>query len=417
MLQGRLRNCRQNDGTDVAEELGAMRRTLTISIVVAGLTISSAVPARNNSAGHQKLDLALGRAAIAARADVRTLIRVSPGTGARVADRLAASGISVASSTTPIFIGGAAAATSFNRDERSRCGESLTRRASAGTGDALEPAAKPPARHPGAVAAHLYRQKYRRRGRRLRLSHLGRPRQRDCLIRLHHWQNRESWPEGCVGHGTHVSGSIGSTGDTTRGLYQGIAPGVRFIVLKALDQAGVGYTSNVINAINFAVTNKVAFGIDVMNLSLGHPIYEAAGNDPLVAAVERAVSAGIVVVVSAGNFGGDPVTHEVGYAGITSPGNAPDAITVGAVEHFRPSLGGRSGRVVQLPRPVLVRRLPEARRRGARITSRVERELGISAHQAVSEGRHSYVGHVRLDAPERHQHVGGRGQRRGGDNA
>ena len=69
-----------------------------------------------------------------------------------------------------------------------------------------------------------------------------------------------------------------------------------------------------------------------MNLSLGHPIYEPAGNDPLVAAVERAVSAGIVVVVSAGNFGGDPVTHEVGYAGITSPGNAPDAITVGAVE-------------------------------------------------------------------------------------
>jgi serine protease AprX len=112
-------------------------------------------------------------------------------------------------------------------------------------------------------------------------------------------------PKDMFGHGTHVSGLIGSTGDTTRGLYQGIAPGVRFIVLKALDQAGVGYTSNVINAINFAVDNKVAFGIDVMNLSLGHPIYEPAGNDPLVAAVERAVSAGIVVVVSAGNFGGD----------------------------------------------------------------------------------------------------------------
>ena len=64
-------------------------------------------------------------------------------------------------------------------------------------------------------------------------------------------------PKDAFGHGTHVSGLIGSTGDTTRGLYQGIAPGVRFIVLKALDQAGVGYTSNVINAINFAVDNKV----------------------------------------------------------------------------------------------------------------------------------------------------------------
>ena len=49
-------------------------------------------------------------------------------------------------------------------------------------------------------------------------------------------------------------------------------------------------------------------------------------------AVEQAVRAGIVVVVSAGNNGGDPVTHEVGYAGINSPGNAPSAITVGAFD-------------------------------------------------------------------------------------
>ncbi|PYR36033.1 MAG: hypothetical protein DMF90_11505, partial [Acidobacteria bacterium] len=72
--------------------------------------------------------------------------------------------------------------------------------------------------------------------------------------------------------------------------------------------------------------------IGVINLSLGHPIYEPAATDPLVQAVERAVANGIVVVVAAGNFGGDPATHVPAYAGITSPGNAPDAITVGAVE-------------------------------------------------------------------------------------
>ena len=48
-------------------------------------------------------------------------------------------------------------------------------------------------------------------------------------------------------------------------------------------------------------------------------------------AVEAAVRAGIVVVVSAGNVGRNPETGETGYAGITSPGNAPSAITVGAV--------------------------------------------------------------------------------------
>jgi serine protease AprX len=70
----------------------------------------------------------------------------------------------------------------------------------------------------------------------------------------------------------------------------------------------------------------------VLNLSLGHPIYEPAATDPLVQAVERAVAAGIVVVTSAGNEGTNRVTGQVGYAGITSPGNAPSAITVGAVD-------------------------------------------------------------------------------------
>ena len=84
-------------------------------------------------------------------------------------------------------------------------------------------------------------------------------------------------------------------------------------------------------AVEYAVANRQALGIDVINLSLGHPIYEPAASDPLVLAVERAVNAGIVVVVSAGNVGRNLETGEVGYAGVTSPGNAPSAITVGAV--------------------------------------------------------------------------------------
>lgn len=64
----------------------------------------------------------------------------------------------------------------------------------------------------------------------------------------------------------------------------------------------------------------------------GHPIYEPAAGDPLVQAVEAAVRSGIVVVVSAGNYGTDPATGLVGYAGITSPGNSPSAITVGALD-------------------------------------------------------------------------------------
>jgi hypothetical protein len=48
--------------------------------------------------------------------------------------------------------------------------------------------------------------------------------------------------------------------------------------------------------------------------------------------VEAAVRAALVVVVSAGNIGVNPQTGLVGFGGITSPGNAPSAITVGAMK-------------------------------------------------------------------------------------
>src|SRR5262249_59057696 len=102
--------------------------------------------------------------------------------------------------------------------------------------------------------------------------------------------------------------------------YRGLAPKVRFVILKVLDQTGAGYTSDVIRAVDFAVANRSALGIDVINLSLGHPILEPASTDPLVQAVERASQAGVIVVAAAGNYGKNPTTGERGYGGIPSPG-------------------------------------------------------------------------------------------------
>ena len=135
------------------------------------------------------------------------------------------------------------------------------------------------------------------------------------------------------GHGTHVASLIGGSGAlSSNSANKGLAPNVRFTILKALDKNGAGYTSDVIRAIDFAVDNRVALGIHIINLSLGHPIAQPAAADPLVQAVERASRAGLVVVVAAGNMGINPATDKPGYAGITSPGNAPSAITVGAAK-------------------------------------------------------------------------------------
>lgn len=137
------------------------------------------------------------------------------------------------------------------------------------------------------------------------------------------------------GHGTHVAGMIGGAGAAaarvTAAYAGGSAPAVRFVDVRVLGRTGVGYTSDVIAGIEWAVANRSKFGIRIINLSLGHPVAEPAATDPLCIAVQRAVDAGIVVVASAGNYGvtstGAPV-----LGGITSPGNSPAALTVGAVD-------------------------------------------------------------------------------------
>ena len=141
-------------------------------------------------------------------------------------------------------------------------------------------------------------------------------------------------PSDEYGHGTHVAGLIGSSGASSNGRFAGVAPGVKLLALRVLDRKGAGKTSSVIAALEFAVANRSRFGIRVVNLSLGHPIYESAATDPLVQAVEAAVRAGLVVVTAAGNHGTNPDTGVSGYAGIASPGNAPSAITVGASNTF-----------------------------------------------------------------------------------
>jgi serine protease AprX len=132
------------------------------------------------------------------------------------------------------------------------------------------------------------------------------------------------------GHGTHVAGLIAAGVSRTAGM-QGIAPGVRLISLKVLDSNGEALTSTVIRALEFAVANRKRLGIDVINLSLGHPSSEPAASDPLVQAVEAASRAGLIVIVAAGNRG-ISASGGLAYAGIMSPANAPSALTVGSLD-------------------------------------------------------------------------------------
>ncbi len=133
------------------------------------------------------------------------------------------------------------------------------------------------------------------------------------------------------GHGTHIAGIIAGQKTSVTPLYQGgVAPGAHLVNVRVLGADGSGYTSDVIAGIQWTVANRARYGIRVVNLSLGHPTVEPCITDPLCLAVERAGGGGLVVVASAGNIGkgasGEPV-----LASITTPGVAPSAITVGAL--------------------------------------------------------------------------------------
>ena len=138
--------------------------------------------------------------------------------------------------------------------------------------------------------------------------------------------------EDAYGHGTHIAGLIAGTApsNTAPGYRTGIAPGAHLINVRVLGPEGAGYTSDVIAGIQWVVANRAQFRIRVVNLSLGHPVVESCVADPLCVAAERAVAAGLVVVASAGNAGKDEHGRPV-LGSISSPGNAPSAITVGAL--------------------------------------------------------------------------------------
>jgi serine protease AprX len=139
-------------------------------------------------------------------------------------------------------------------------------------------------------------------------------------------------PSDEYGHGTHVAGIVAGSGHDSDGRRTGIAPGADLIGLKVLDASGFGYISDVIAAIDYAIAVRTRFNIRVINLSVATGVFESYRTDPLAQAARRAVAAGIIVVTSAGNLGLDAEGHPQA-GGITSPGNAPWVITVGASSH------------------------------------------------------------------------------------
>ena len=135
------------------------------------------------------------------------------------------------------------------------------------------------------------------------------------------------------GHGTHVAGIVAGSGYDSSGRRSGIAPGAHLVALKVLDASGQGRISDVIAALDYVLRHRDDLHIRIVNLSIAAPVYESYALDPLTLAARRLTDAGIVVVAAAGNNGRSTDGHPQ-YGGVTSPGNAPWVLTVGASSHM-----------------------------------------------------------------------------------
>jgi subtilisin family serine protease len=171
-------------------------------------------------------------------------------------------------------------------------------------------------------------------------------------------------------HATHVAGiAAGNHGVNAAGrTLTGIAPNAQIGNYKALTipTPGFGLDGNAAE-IAAAIEAAVQDGMNVINLSLGEPEIEPS-RDIVVKAIEGAAAAGVVPVVAAGND-----FDEFGFGSVSSPANAPSAITVAAAS--------KTGVIASFssagPTPVSLRAKPDVTAPGVSILSSVPASEGL----------------------------------------
>lgn len=128
------------------------------------------------------------------------------------------------------------------------------------------------------------------------------------------------------GHGTFVASVLGGNGFVSGKKLSGVAPKVKIISLKALDEKGETGAFTILEAMQWIYDNKDKFNIKVVCMSFGsNPL---GNTDPLKVGAEMLWDNGIVVVAAAGNSGPNMQT-------IKSPGISSKIITVGAFDDGR----------------------------------------------------------------------------------
>jgi subtilisin family serine protease len=134
------------------------------------------------------------------------------------------------------------------------------------------------------------------------------------------------------GHGTHVAGIAAGTN-------YGVAKRASVVNLRVLDGNGKVQNSDALAGVDWLKKNAVRPAIANMSL-----IADGGKSDALDKAIQSAISSGITVVISAGNYSGDACSY--------APADVPEAIVVGSVDkHDKLEYDSNTGSCVSLLAP------------------------------------------------------------------
>ncbi len=143
-----------------------------------------------------------------------------------------------------------------------------------------------------------------------------------------------STPNDLFGHGTHVAGIIGASGDNTIGV-SGVCWDISIVSLRVLDSNGMGYSSNAIMAVDYANSRN----IPILNLSLSWDVslvqHDYYYDQPMNFAIANYFG---LVICAAGNRG---INNDEGRV-YPANFNYPNMITVANTFVSTTALGSES---------------------------------------------------------------------------
>lgn len=126
-------------------------------------------------------------------------------------------------------------------------------------------------------------------------------------------------------HGTQTSVVAAGNGYLSDGVYRGLASEAKLVLVKVSERGRIT-DENIVRGLEWVIQNMRAYNIRVVSMSLGGDEDVSFRESIVDQVAEKAVQAGLVVVVAAGNAGCGAAPRPI------PPANSPSVITVGGYD-------------------------------------------------------------------------------------